>query len=128
MQLFSKNNWKKVIKARLELKEDIESNIKNISLKSDFPRQSTPILGRNVLNFSNDLHNTISSNAEVETAFNFEEIPILEKWSTFSGEGEYNHMECMKTIDMFKEEFSIPDEYIMARLHSLFTKAAKKWY
>ncbi|MBW0541080.1 hypothetical protein O181_080795, partial [Austropuccinia psidii MF-1] len=32
-------------------------------------------------------------NAEVETACNFEEIPRLEEWPTFSGEGEYNHME-----------------------------------
>ncbi|MBW0551331.1 hypothetical protein O181_091046 [Austropuccinia psidii MF-1] len=29
---------------------------------------------------------------------------------------------------MFKEEFNIPDEYISVRLHSLFTKSAKKWY
>ncbi|MBW0557426.1 hypothetical protein O181_097141 [Austropuccinia psidii MF-1] len=29
---------------------------------------------------------------------------------------------------MFKEDFNIPDEYISARLHSLFTKSAKKWY
>ncbi|MBW0507928.1 hypothetical protein O181_047643 [Austropuccinia psidii MF-1] len=29
---------------------------------------------------------------------------------------------------MFKEDFNIKDEYISARLHSLFTKSAKKWY
>ncbi|MBW0562658.1 hypothetical protein O181_102373 [Austropuccinia psidii MF-1] len=29
---------------------------------------------------------------------------------------------------MFKEDFKIPHEYISARLHSLFTKSAKKWY
>ncbi|MBW0587014.1 hypothetical protein O181_126729 [Austropuccinia psidii MF-1] len=59
-------------KARLELKEDI-------SLKNELPRQSTPILDRNVLNFNNELHHTISSNAEVETACNFKEIPRLEE-------------------------------------------------
>ncbi|MBW0577455.1 hypothetical protein O181_117170 [Austropuccinia psidii MF-1] len=111
-------------KARLELKEDIQSSINNISLKNELPRQSTPILDRNVLN---DLHHTISSN-EVETACNFKDIPKLEEWPTFNGEGEYNHMEFMKTIDMFKEDFNIPDEYISARLHSLFTRSAKKWY
>ncbi|MBW0572367.1 hypothetical protein O181_112082 [Austropuccinia psidii MF-1] len=58
-------------KARLELKEDIQSSINNISLKNELPRQSTPILDRNVLN---DLHHTISSN-EVETACNFKDIP-----------------------------------------------------
>ncbi|MBW0554131.1 hypothetical protein O181_093846 [Austropuccinia psidii MF-1] len=50
-------------KARLELKEDIQSSINNISLKNDFPRQFTQILYRNVLNLNNDLHHTISSNA-----------------------------------------------------------------
>ncbi|MBW0507196.1 hypothetical protein O181_046911 [Austropuccinia psidii MF-1] len=29
---------------------------------------------------------------------------------------------------MFKEDFNIPDEYIRARLHSLFSKSAKKGY
>ncbi|MBW0503165.1 hypothetical protein O181_042880 [Austropuccinia psidii MF-1] len=79
-------------KARLELKEDIPSSINNISLKNDFPRQSTPILDRNVLNLNNDLHHTVSSNAEVKTACNFKEIPRLEEWPTFSGEVEYNHI------------------------------------
>ncbi|MBW0476954.1 hypothetical protein O181_016669 [Austropuccinia psidii MF-1] len=37
-------------------------------------------------------------------------------------------MESMKTINMFKEDSNIPDEYISARLHSLFTKLANKWY
>ncbi|MBW0547633.1 hypothetical protein O181_087348 [Austropuccinia psidii MF-1] len=75
-------------KATLELKEDIQSIINNISLKNDLSRQSTPVLDRNVLNLNNDLHHTISSSAEVETACNFKEIPSLEEWPTFSGEGE----------------------------------------
>ncbi|MBW0518716.1 hypothetical protein O181_058431 [Austropuccinia psidii MF-1] len=37
-------------------------------------------------------------------------------------------MEFMKTIDIFKEDFKIPDRYISSRLHSLFTKSEKKWY
>ncbi|MBW0581569.1 hypothetical protein O181_121284, partial [Austropuccinia psidii MF-1] len=115
-------------KARLELKEDIQSSINNISLKNELLRQYTQILDRNVLNVNNDLNHTISSNAEVETACNFKYIPRLEECPTFSGEGEYNHMEFMKRIDMFKEDFNIPDEYIIARLHSFFTKQAKKWY
>ncbi|MBW0563540.1 hypothetical protein O181_103255 [Austropuccinia psidii MF-1] len=103
MQLFSQNNLEKSDKARLELKEDIQSSINNISLKKEFTRQSTPILDRNVLKLNNDLHHTVSSNAEVETSCNFKDIPRLEEWPTFSGEGEYNHMEFMKKINMFKE-------------------------
>ncbi|MBW0548108.1 hypothetical protein O181_087823 [Austropuccinia psidii MF-1] len=115
-------------KARLELKEDIQSSINNISLNNNLPGQSTPILDRNVLNLNNDLHHKISSNSEVETACNFKDIPSLEEWPAFSGEGEYSHMEFMKTIDMFKEDFNITDKYISARLHSLFKKLAKKRY
>ncbi|MBW0542232.1 hypothetical protein O181_081947 [Austropuccinia psidii MF-1] len=74
-----------------------------------------------------DLPHTISSNAEVETACSFEDIPRLEEWPTFSGEGKYNHMEFRKKIDMVKEDFNIPDEYISPRLNSLFTNSAKKW-
>ncbi|MBW0516949.1 hypothetical protein O181_056664 [Austropuccinia psidii MF-1] len=29
---------------------------------------------------------------------------------------------------MLKKDFSIPDEHISGKLHSLFTKSAKKWY
>ncbi|MBW0492299.1 hypothetical protein O181_032014 [Austropuccinia psidii MF-1] len=76
----------------------------------------------------NELHHTIPSNAEVETACNLQDIPKLEEWPTISGEGEYNHMEFMKTIDIFKEYFNIPDENISARLHFLFTKSEDKWY
>ncbi|MBW0573235.1 hypothetical protein O181_112950 [Austropuccinia psidii MF-1] len=79
------------------------------------PRQSTPILDRNGLN--NDLNHKISSNVEVENVFNFKDIPRLEQWPTFSGEGEVNHMEFMKTIDIFQEDFNTPDEYIGERLH-----------
>ncbi|MBW0581247.1 hypothetical protein O181_120962, partial [Austropuccinia psidii MF-1] len=124
----SQEQLEKNDKATLELKEDMQSSINNISMKNDFPRQSTPILDRNVLNLKNDLHNNISINAEVGTCCNFKDIPRLEEWPTFSGEGEYNHIEFMKTINMFKEEFNIQDEYISPRLHSLLTKSAKKGY
>ncbi|MBW0581103.1 hypothetical protein O181_120818 [Austropuccinia psidii MF-1] len=69
----------KIDKSRLELKEDIQSIINNRSLKNDFPRKSTPFLDRNVLNLHNDLHHTILSNAEVEAACNFKDIPRLEE-------------------------------------------------
>ncbi|MBW0493327.1 hypothetical protein O181_033042 [Austropuccinia psidii MF-1] len=55
-------------------------------------------------------------------------ITKLEEWKTFSGEGEYNHIELITTIDMFQEDFHIPDEIIVGKLHSLFTRTEKKWY
>ncbi|MBW0559979.1 hypothetical protein O181_099694 [Austropuccinia psidii MF-1] len=63
-----------------------------------------------------------------ENSISAKDIPKLEDWSTFSGEGEYNHIKFIRTIDMFQEDFHIPDEIIVGKLHSLFTKTAKKWY
>ncbi|MBW0507389.1 hypothetical protein O181_047104, partial [Austropuccinia psidii MF-1] len=97
--------------------KDIQSSINNTSLSNYLPRHSSPILDINVLNFINDLHHITSSNAEVETDCSFNDIPRLEEWPTFSGEVEYNNMEFMKTVDMFKADFNIPDEYITATLH-----------
>ncbi|MBW0567826.1 hypothetical protein O181_107541 [Austropuccinia psidii MF-1] len=56
------------------------------------------------------------------------EAPQLKEWPTFTGEGSYDHMSFIKTIDMLQEYYSIPDELITARLHSLFEKSAKRWY
>ncbi|MBW0561769.1 hypothetical protein O181_101484 [Austropuccinia psidii MF-1] len=52
----------------------------------------------------------------------------MEEWPTFSGEGEYNHIEFIGTIDMLQEDLHIPDEIIVGKLHCLFTRTAKKWY
>ncbi|MBW0566279.1 hypothetical protein O181_105994 [Austropuccinia psidii MF-1] len=63
-----------------------------------------------------------------ENDISAKDIPKLEQWPTFSGEGEYNHIKFIRTIDMFQEDFNIPDEIIVGNLHHLFTKTAKKWY
>ncbi|MBW0514385.1 hypothetical protein O181_054100 [Austropuccinia psidii MF-1] len=52
----------------------------------------------------------------------------MEEWLTFSGEGEYIHIELIRTIDMLLEDFHIPDGIIVGKLHSLFTRTARKCY
>ncbi|MBW0531813.1 hypothetical protein O181_071528 [Austropuccinia psidii MF-1] len=56
------------------------------------------------------------------------EEPQLKGWPTFTGEGEYDHMSFIKTIDMLQEDYAIPDKLITARFNSLFEKSAKRWY
>ncbi|MBW0583868.1 hypothetical protein O181_123583 [Austropuccinia psidii MF-1] len=56
------------------------------------------------------------------------EAPQLKEWPTFTGEGEYDHMSFIKTIDMLQEDHAILDELITAILHSSFGKSAKRWY
>ncbi|MBW0547184.1 hypothetical protein O181_086899 [Austropuccinia psidii MF-1] len=46
----------------------------------------------------------------------------------FTGEGEYDHISFIKTIDMLQEDYAIPDELITSRLPSLFEKSEKRWY
>ncbi|MBW0586453.1 hypothetical protein O181_126168 [Austropuccinia psidii MF-1] len=76
----------------------------NLSVKESL----TPFLGKNV--------------------FSEKDIPKLEEWPTFSGEVEYNHIKFIRTIDMLQENLHIPDEIVVGKLHSLFTRTAKKWY
>ncbi|MBW0506768.1 hypothetical protein O181_046483 [Austropuccinia psidii MF-1] len=52
-----------------------------------------------------------------EKARSEKDIPKLEEWPTFSGEGEYNHIEFIKTIDMFQEDFHIPDEIVVDKVN-----------
>ncbi|MBW0566277.1 hypothetical protein O181_105992 [Austropuccinia psidii MF-1] len=73
------------------------------------------------------------------TPLNEEKCSVKESLTLFLGENpicakdipkpeEYNHIELIRTIDMLQEDFHIPDEIIVAKLHSLFTRTAKKWY
>ncbi|MBW0575715.1 hypothetical protein O181_115430 [Austropuccinia psidii MF-1] len=109
---------------RQKLKNEIIANVTQIhkNYVPHMPRHSaalteeknsvkgslTPLLAENVISANN--------------------IPKVEEWPTFSGEREYNNIEFIRTIDMFQEDFHIPDEIKVGKLHSLFTRTAKKWY
>ncbi|MBW0567729.1 hypothetical protein O181_107444 [Austropuccinia psidii MF-1] len=56
------------------------------------------------------------------------EAPQLKEWPTFTGEGEYDHISFIKTIEMLQEDYALPDELITAILQSLFEKSAKRCY
>ncbi|MBW0538356.1 hypothetical protein O181_078071 [Austropuccinia psidii MF-1] len=60
--------------------------------------------------------------------FLMKEVPQFKEWPTFTGEGKYDHISFIETIDMLQEDYAIPDELIIAILHSLFEKSAKRWY
>ncbi|MBW0519399.1 hypothetical protein O181_059114 [Austropuccinia psidii MF-1] len=45
------------------------------------------------------------------------EAPQLEEWPTLTEEGKYVHISLIKTIDMFQEDYAMPDELITERLH-----------
>ncbi|MBW0531038.1 hypothetical protein O181_070753 [Austropuccinia psidii MF-1] len=56
------------------------------------------------------------------------EAPKLKEWPHFSGEGEYDHMEFIRGIEMIKEDFELPDRFVTARFNTLFTRLSHRLY
>ncbi|MBW0510405.1 hypothetical protein O181_050120 [Austropuccinia psidii MF-1] len=56
------------------------------------------------------------------------EEPKLTEWPHLSGEGEYDHMEFIRGIDMIIEDFELPQRLITARFNTFFTRSAHRWY
>ncbi|MBW0506666.1 hypothetical protein O181_046381 [Austropuccinia psidii MF-1] len=56
------------------------------------------------------------------------EVPKLKEWPHPSGEGEYDHMEFIRGIEMIKEDCKLPDRLVTARFNTLFTRSAHLWY
>ncbi|MBW0532664.1 hypothetical protein O181_072379 [Austropuccinia psidii MF-1] len=109
---------------RQKLKNEIIANVEQIheNYEPHMPRHSTPL---------NEEKRSVKESLTTflgENVISAKDIPKLKEWPTFSVEGEYNHIEFIQTIDMLQEDFHIPDEIIVEKLHSLFTRTAKKWY
>ncbi|MBW0590216.1 hypothetical protein O181_129931 [Austropuccinia psidii MF-1] len=125
--------------ARMHLKDEIQSEIRLITEKMDkineansnMPKLSTPFSHiRSPVKPKEELNNPFPTDLSHQdnNQVLMKEAPQLKEWPTFTGEGEYDHMSFIKTIDMLKEDYAIPDELITARLHLLFEKSAKRWY
>ncbi|MBW0526000.1 hypothetical protein O181_065715 [Austropuccinia psidii MF-1] len=125
--------------ARMHVKDDVQSEIRLITEKMDkihesnsnMPKFSTPFSHiRSPVTPKQELANTIITDLshQENNQVLMKEAPQLKKWPTFTGEGEYDHMSFIKNIKRLQEEYAIPDEFITARLHSLFEKSAKRLY
>ncbi|MBW0588550.1 hypothetical protein O181_128265, partial [Austropuccinia psidii MF-1] len=123
----------------MHLKDDIQSEIRLITEKMDkineansnMPKLSTPFSHiRSPVKPKEELTNPFITDLSHQDNSHIlmNEAPQLKKRQEFTGEGEYDHMSFIKTIDMLQEDYAIPDELITARLHSLFEKSAKRWY
>ncbi|MBW0564867.1 hypothetical protein O181_104582 [Austropuccinia psidii MF-1] len=109
---------------RQKLKNEIIANVEQIhkNYEPHMPRNYTP-LSEEKLTVTGSFTPLLGENV-----VSVKDIPKLEEWPTFYGEGEYNHIESIRTIDMLQEDFNIPYEIIVGKLHCLFTRTAKKWY
>ncbi|MBW0574050.1 hypothetical protein O181_113765 [Austropuccinia psidii MF-1] len=120
----------------MHLKDDIQSEMRLITEKMDkineansnMPKLSTPFSHiRSPLKPKEELTNPLITDLSHQdnNQVLMKEEPQLKEWPTFIGEGEYDHMSFIKTIDMLQEDYAIADSLITARLHSLFVKSAK---
>ncbi|MBW0490918.1 hypothetical protein O181_030633 [Austropuccinia psidii MF-1] len=127
----------KTDEARIHLKDDIQCGIRLITEKMDkiheanlnIPYLSTPFSHiRSPVKPKEELtHPFITDLSHQDNSqFLIKEEPQLKEWPAFTGEGEYENMSFIKTIDMLQEYCAISDELITARLHSMFEKSAKK--
>ncbi|MBW0531133.1 hypothetical protein O181_070848 [Austropuccinia psidii MF-1] len=123
----------------MHLKDDIQSEIRLITEKMDkineanlnIPKLSTPFSHiRSPVKPKEELTNPFITDLSHQdnNQVLIKEAPQLKEWPTFTGEGEYDHMSFIEAIDMLQEDYGIPDEFITARLHSLFEESAKRWY
>ncbi|MBW0561763.1 hypothetical protein O181_101478 [Austropuccinia psidii MF-1] len=104
-------------------------------LQHTLPRISTPLNQNEGTRNPNpevlDLENSQLNN-EFSTSFHnldpaigqplLKEVPKLKEWHYFSGEGEYDHMELIRGIDMITEDFELTDRLVKARFNTLFTR------
>ncbi|MBW0551456.1 hypothetical protein O181_091171 [Austropuccinia psidii MF-1] len=109
-------------KLKEEILEKVEKIHKNYESNPHIQRHSTPLTEEN-LYVKESLTPFLGANV-----ISAKDILRLGEWPTYSGEGEYNYIEFIRTIDMLQEDFHIPDGIIVGKLHSLFTRTAKKWY
>ncbi|MBW0547370.1 hypothetical protein O181_087085 [Austropuccinia psidii MF-1] len=56
------------------------------------------------------------------------EVPKLKEWLHFSCEGEYDHMEFIKGIDMIRKDLELPERLVTAIFNTLFARSAHRWY
>ncbi|MBW0509794.1 hypothetical protein O181_049509 [Austropuccinia psidii MF-1] len=110
-------------------------------LLNTLPRISTPLNQSEGMRNSNqevlDVENSKLKNSFSTSFHNLEplmgqarlkEVQKLKEWPHFSGEGEYDHMELIRCIDMIKEEFELTDRLLTAIFNTLFTKSAHRCY
>ncbi|MBW0555555.1 hypothetical protein O181_095270 [Austropuccinia psidii MF-1] len=132
---------KKSDEAIMNLKDDIQNELRLSTEKMDKINEANSNITKLSTPFSH-IRSPIKPKEELPNPFItdlshqdnnqvlMKEAPQSKEWPTFTGEGEYDHISLIKTIDMLQEDCAIPDELILitSRLHSLFEKSAKRWY
>ncbi|MBW0521834.1 hypothetical protein O181_061549 [Austropuccinia psidii MF-1] len=120
--------------ARMNLKDDIQSEVRLITEKMDKINKANLNMQKLSTPFSH-IRSSVKAKEEITNPFIkdlshkdnnqvlIKEAPQFKDCPKYTGEGEYDLMSFIKTIDMLQKDYVIPDELITARLHSLFEKS-----
>ncbi|MBW0561708.1 hypothetical protein O181_101423 [Austropuccinia psidii MF-1] len=112
----------------MNLKDDIQSEIRLLTEKMDKIKDAILNTPKLATPFSH-IRSPVRPKEEITNPFIKElshqdnnqvlrkEAPQLKEWPIFTGEGEYDHMSFIKTIEMLREDYAIPDELVTASLH-----------
>ncbi|MBW0525971.1 hypothetical protein O181_065686 [Austropuccinia psidii MF-1] len=104
----------------MNLKDDIKSKIRLITEKMDKINETNLNMQNSSTPFS-PIRSPVKPKEEITNKFMtdlshqennqvlMKEATQLKEWPTFTGEGEYDHMQFIKTIDMLQEDHLIPD-------------------
>ncbi|MBW0541297.1 hypothetical protein O181_081012 [Austropuccinia psidii MF-1] len=104
----------------MNLKDEIQSEMRLITEKTDKTNEANLNMQKLSTPFSH-IRIPVKPNEEIKTPFMtdlshqnnnqvlMKEAPQLKEWPKFTGEGEYDHMSFIETIDMLQEDYAVPD-------------------
>ena len=118
------------------LKTRIDSNEIDILAESFKPHREAPIVpsqeDKVPVNHSVKLEHSVPNSNLIDVNKESQKkmlaaIPKNSDWPTFSGEGEYEHTECIEWIDTLKSEIDLNDRIIILRLNLLSKSSSNEW-
>ncbi|MBW0565730.1 hypothetical protein O181_105445 [Austropuccinia psidii MF-1] len=117
----------------MNLKDDIQSEIRLITEKmdkvNDMPKLSTPFSHkRSPVKPKEEITNPFMTDLshQENNQVLMKEASQLKEWKTFTGEGKYDHISFIKTIDMLQQDYAIQDELINERSEKRFYYGIRK--
>ncbi|MBW0521704.1 hypothetical protein O181_061419 [Austropuccinia psidii MF-1] len=105
----------------MNLKDEIKSERRLITVEIDKLNEANLNMPNVSTTFSHK-RSSVNSNKEITNPFKSElshqqnngilmkKAPQLKEWPTFTGEGQYDHMSFIMTIEMLQEDYSIPEQ------------------
>ncbi|MBW0532870.1 hypothetical protein O181_072585 [Austropuccinia psidii MF-1] len=82
-----------------------EANLNMPNLSTPFSHMRSPVKSKEEItnSFITDLSHQDKNKVLIK------EAPQIKEWPKFTGEGEYDHMSFIETVEILQEDYAIPD-------------------